>query len=298
MKGKLTISVDLELAWGVWDELTPERLRLAEDAERPICAALIELFDRHAIRATWAMVAALLDEKSSEARPGAKGCWYAPDIVERLLAAKTQHEIGSHGGHHVYYDEIDAASAGEDLAFARNIHRRSDLPFVSMVFPRNTIGHLPELEKAGLRVFRGPDAGPVTTLRKAVRPLGQAANLADKLLPFPPPLVHAARRGAMIEVPGSMLLIGRNGLRRFVLPTVTRAKLERGLARARSHGGVFHVWFHPSNFYYRRDEQLDTLDWFLERAADEAARGHIDVLTMGAYADSQSTERSSPAMAS
>ncbi|HEV7463198.1 MAG TPA: hypothetical protein VGN85_04715 [Methyloceanibacter sp.] len=75
MTGKLTISIDLELAWGVWDTVTPGRLRLAEEAERPIVAALIALFDRHAIPATWAMVAALLDEKSASARPGPKSCW-------------------------------------------------------------------------------------------------------------------------------------------------------------------------------------------------------------------------------
>ena len=40
--GKLTISIDLELAWGVWDHLAPQDLRLAESEERPICAALIE----------------------------------------------------------------------------------------------------------------------------------------------------------------------------------------------------------------------------------------------------------------
>ena len=87
MTGKLTISIDLELAWGVWDTITPERLRLAEEAESPIAAALIALFDRHAIPATWAMVAALLDEKSASARPGPKSCWFAPDVVERLVAA-------------------------------------------------------------------------------------------------------------------------------------------------------------------------------------------------------------------
>jgi hypothetical protein len=39
-KGALTISIDLELAWGVWDRLTPDDLRMAETAERPICAAV------------------------------------------------------------------------------------------------------------------------------------------------------------------------------------------------------------------------------------------------------------------
>ena len=84
-RGALTISIDLELAWGVWDILTPEDLRLAESAERPICMALLDLFDRYQVAATWAMVAAILDRESGQARPGAPACWYAPDIVERIV---------------------------------------------------------------------------------------------------------------------------------------------------------------------------------------------------------------------
>jgi len=230
-------------------------------------------------------VAALLDERSGEAHPGAKSCWYAPDIIEQLLAAKTRHEIGSHSGRHVYFDKVSAVEAEEDLTFARHIHQSNGLPFMSMVFPRNDVGHLAELEGMGLRVFRGPDVGPVTALRQMSQPIGQAANLVEKLLPFPPPIVNPTRRGAMTDIPGSMLLIGRNGPRRFVLPAVTRNKLQSGLARARRQGGVFHLWFHPSNFYYRREEQLATLDWFLEHAAHEAGAGRIDICTMEQHAD-------------
>jgi hypothetical protein len=61
--------------------------------------------------------------------------------------------------------------------------------------------------------------------------------------------------------------------------------MRSGLARACRSGGTFHLWFHPSNFYYRRDEQLATLAWFLEHAANEASRGHVDIRTMGSYAD-------------
>ena len=52
MAGKLTISIDLELAWGFWDILTPDILRLSEAAERPICDRLLELFDRYHTRTT------------------------------------------------------------------------------------------------------------------------------------------------------------------------------------------------------------------------------------------------------
>jgi len=78
MKGTLTISIDLELAWGVWDSLTPEQLRMAETAERPISAALIELFDRHSIQATWAMVAASSMRRARRYAPAAKPAGLRP----------------------------------------------------------------------------------------------------------------------------------------------------------------------------------------------------------------------------
>jgi hypothetical protein len=294
MSGKLTISVDLELAWGVWDHLSPEDLRLAENAERPICAALIELFDRHQVPATWAVVAALLDERSADAHPGAKACWFAPDVVERLRHNKAGHEIGSHSGRHIYFDTASADAAREDLEFARDIHRRHDLAFDSFVFPRGAAGHLDIVAHAGLKVFNAADAGWVDGARKLGTRCGQMANLVDKLLPIPPALAGIERRGELIHIAKSMLLMGRNGPRRFVLPFVTRAKLAAGLRRAEVTGGIFHLWFHPSNFYYRGEEQLATLDWFLGHAANEAARGRIELRTMGSYAGAaQATVRAS-----
>jgi len=290
MAGKLTISIDLELAWGVWDHVTPEDLRLAESAERPICAALIDLFDRHQVPATWAVVAALLDEASAAARPGAQACWFAPDIVERLRRNTAGHEIGSHSGRHIYFDGASAEAARADLDFARDIHRAHGLAFDSFVFPRGAAGHLDVVAGVGLKVFNYADVGWVETARRFGRRIGQVANLADKLLPVPPSPARAERRGALIHIPKSMLLMGRNGPRRFVLPAVTRAKLEAGLRRAQASGGIFHIWFHPSNFYYRGAEQLATLDWFLGYAAREAACGRIELRTMGSYADAPTAE--------
>jgi peptidoglycan/xylan/chitin deacetylase (PgdA/CDA1 family) len=282
--GKLTISIDLELAWGVWDHLTPEDLKMAEAAERPICTALIDLFERYQVPATWAVVAALLDEASSDRHPGPKACWFAPDIVERLVKTSAGHEIGSHSGRHIYFDTSDAAEAREDLAFAKSVHRANALPFVSFVFPRGAAGHLDAVAAAGLRTFNYADVGWVEAARRAGRRAGQVANLVDKLLPIPPRPATVENSGTLVHIPKSMLLMGRNGLRRFVLPGVTRAKMRLGLERARREGGTFHLWFHPSNFYYRREEQLATLAWFLAYAADEASLGRIEICTMGSYA--------------
>ncbi len=284
-KGKLVISIDLEAAWGVWDVLTPEQLRLAEEAERPICAALVDLFDRYQVPATWAMVAALLHEPSAASRPGSTTCWYAPDIIARIVNAKAGHEIGSHSGRHIYFGQSTAAQAREDLEFARSIHRAHELPFTSFIFPRNAVAHLDVLAEVGLKVFRGNDVDWTAAARRMERHLGQAANLLDKMLPIPPSPVSTRTCGTLTDVPASMLLMGRNGLRRFVLPGVTRRKLRMGLDRIRRRGEIFHLWFHPSNFYYRRDEQLATLAWFLELAADEASRGEIEICTMGSLAN-------------
>jgi peptidoglycan/xylan/chitin deacetylase (PgdA/CDA1 family) len=293
-KGKLTISVDLELAWGVWDWVTAEHLQMAETAERPIAAALIELFDRYEIAATWAIVAALLDEDSAKSRPGRTACWYAPDIVDRLLAAKVKHEIGTHSGRHIYFDTATADEARADLAFARDIHRTHGLPFRSFVYPRGGGGHFDVAYAAGLRTCSFSDVGWVEAVRRLGRRAGQGAHLLDMLLPIPPHPARPEPAGGLVNIRKSMLLMARNGPRRFVLPLVTRAKLRAGLARAQATGGTFHLWFHPSNFYYRRDEQLATLADFLEHAANEAGRGRIEIATMGAYADLSQNPSPSP----
>jgi peptidoglycan/xylan/chitin deacetylase (PgdA/CDA1 family) len=289
-KGKLTISIDLELAWGFWDILTPEILRQSESAERPICDALLELFDRYAVPATWAVVAAMLDRASAQGRPGREASWYAPDIVERIRAAKASHEIGSHGGRHLYYDRMSAAQAQADLDFVADVHRRNGLTLASFVFPRNAVGHLDLLARAGFRVFRGPDTGWARLAPRLGASAGRVVTFADKVLPIPPAPARPQAYGGLVDVAGSMLLPGRDGARRFILPQVSRAKLAMGLKRAQRSGETFHFWFHPCNFYYRREEQFATLTWFLERAAEEASRGDIEICTMAAYAQSVPAE--------
>jgi hypothetical protein len=234
----------------------------------------------------WAMVAALLDEKRAHARPGPKSCWFAPDVVERSSPPRraTRSAPIADG------TSISTGSARRRRKAISALRGPSTGRMVSPS-PRCEVGHLKQLAGVGLRTFRAPDAGPATAIRRVSEPLGQAANLAGKALPLPPPVVAAKRSGGMIDVPGSMLLMARNGVRRFVLPSVTRAKLKSGLERARRSGGIFHLWLHPSNFYHRREEQLATLDWFLGHAANEGGQERIEICTMGSYADRKASDQ-------
>ena len=62
-----------------------------------------------------------------------------------------------------------------------------------------------------------------------------------------------------------------------------RTKLRAGLHRAVDEARLFHLWFHPSNFYTDLDGQLALLDGVLAEAAALVRQGRLDVLPMGAF---------------
>jgi hypothetical protein len=110
------------------------------------------------------------------------------------------------------------------------------------------------------------------------------ANLADQALPIAPPAVQPVAKDGVVNLPGSMLFASKNGLRQLVAPSVTGAKLTRGLSAARRQRGVFHLWFHPSNFYYRQQSQFALFERFIAQVAEDSRRGVIDLKPMASFA--------------
>ena len=235
---------------------------------------LLGLFRTHELPVTWAFVGRLLDDsRGFDGLRGDRGCWYAPDLVEAIRDDPVDHEIATHSYGHVYFGESSAEAVRADLMRARAVHEAHGLPFRSLVFPRNQVAHLDIVAEAGIEVFRSVDAGVLQAVSRRAPQLRPLVNLADKALPIAPPVVHPVRRDhGLIELPSSLLLIGRNGLRRVVSPAALRSKLRAGLTRAVETGALFHLWFHPSNFYTGLESQLDVLDDALGRAAELAAR--------------------------
>jgi hypothetical protein len=283
-RGAVTISIDLELAWGNWDNLTSGHIAQIEHKERPIVKRLVELLDQFQLPVTWAFVAALLDPGSARGRPGGEHLWYAPDVIDRIRSASVHHDLGSHGGRHIYLDTVSDAEAEDDLGLAQSVHQREGLAWGSFVFPRNQVGRKPLLSRHGVRVYRGTDHAWHQRIRNRQRKLGRAANLVDKMLPIAPETVQPEADGAMINLPGSLLFFGREGVRRFAAPGVMQSKLRKGLEAARHDGGVFHLWFHPSNFWYDTETQAETFGAFAREVAESAGRGEIEVRPMAAFA--------------
>jgi peptidoglycan/xylan/chitin deacetylase (PgdA/CDA1 family) len=292
-RGSLTISIDVEILWGVWDLAAKKVERHCAGLERTITKRLLELFAKYDVRATWAVVARLLDDdRGFDGLRGPAECWFAPDIIEAIQRDPVDHEIGSHSYRHIYFHASTREEVLDDLRRAAAVHAVHGLPFTSFVFPRNQVGHLDVLEEVGLKVFRSTDAGLLRWAERRVGRLRPVFNLAEKALALPSPVVHPVLHdNGLIELPSSMLLMARTGMRRLVHPRALARKLTAGVHRAAREGANFHLWFHPSNFYAETDEQLDILERGLMEAASLRDRGELEIRTMGDFVGAADAHR-------
>ncbi|MEO5370963.1 MAG: hypothetical protein H7833_12910 [Magnetococcus sp. DMHC-1] len=303
-QGALTISIDLELAWGRCDiPYRPDELATIR-AERIVVARLAELFEKYRIRATWAIVGhLLLDEPppwqelphpdlprpvvADEIRDwlfqlpkDLDPAWYGNDLLAIIQGIQPVQEIGSHSFFHIPFDQAQPAAARADLAAVQNWHMKRGLPCQAFVFPRNRVGYLDLLQEIGIRVYRGRTSHWYDRLpSKAAKRL---LNLLTFLLRLPPPtVIPVPAPHGLINLPDSMLLLGRNGLRRLVPPGNLIAMANSGLERAARQGRVFHLWFHPSNFSSATEQQFSILETILDRADRLREQGHLAILAMG-----------------
>jgi len=307
--GTLTISIDTEIAWGRCDRRITQEDHAALARERAIVQRLLALFSAYNIQATWAIVGHLLLKECSwegavvhpeVPRPILSGeigdwffqhpsravtddpLWYGRDILELIRNATPPQEIGSHSFCHMPFDErrsnSDAVRA--DLFAAQELHEAEGLAFDSFIFPRNVVGYRELVASSGLKGYRGNtphwyDSIPVPPLRRLL-------SLASFVIPIAPPSVRPSLDSVgLVNIPDSMLLMGRNGLRALISSRALVRKGIAGLQRAVKQGEVFHLWFHPSNFAHRTEEQFQVLENILQHADGLKRRGVLKVRTMG-----------------
>ena len=272
-RGVFCISIDLELGWGYVDNPSVEHMRLVQRLERPVISRLLEIFGEYEIPATWATVGRLLEREAEPSGPSAahtlEEAWYAPDVVEQIRGARCEQEIGSHSFGHIIYSKATQAQAAADLDAAARVHKAHGLDFVSFVFPDNKVNHIGLLAARGIKVFRS--GASTETLSR----FGRLGRAVDKFLPTAPgtvqPIFHDS---GLIELPGCLPLIGRNGIRRLIAPGIVLHKARCGLDAAANSKSVFHFWFHPHNLYFGADTQFKLLTAIAAMAA-ELRRKHM-----------------------
>ena len=305
-RGVFTISIDLELAWGMCDKPIKPSARYMINFERKIVQRILDLFSKYDIQATWAVVAhLLLTECKWEGervhpeinRPITKNLkydwffqhpknhndplWYGSDIIGWIRNSSPKQEIGSHSFCHLPYHEgiTNRNAVRADIERAKKLHEVFDLPFEAFIFPYNVVGYRNLLSKAGICVYRGKshrwyDSIPCRSFRRLL-------NLIYFLIAVPPQTVTATfDELGLVDIPDSMFLLARTGVRGLVSSRNLIKMGIMGLNRAVKAGKIFHLWFHPLNFAYKTNKQFYVLESILRHAQHLRERGQLDILTM------------------
>ena len=319
MTATFTLTLDTELFWGSFDQMTPEHFAHLYPNIRGTIASILKLLDQYEVSATWAVLGHLfLSECRRDAsglahpelvrpqqswRPGdwysVDPCtdgirdplWYGEDILDALQATHTPQEIGCHSFSHVLYGDpaLTREAVDADLDICVALAARRGITLRSFVFPRNSEGHHEALQAHGFHAYRGADP---TWHAGLPGQLGRVAHLADQLAGLPPPVSHPTERlPGLWNIPGSCLLIHRTGIRGLI-PTASRIrKAKAGLQRAKATGGGFHLWTHPFNLASDPQYMIAVLDAILREAVEHRDRGDLVIEPMGTIAQRLSIAR-------
>jgi peptidoglycan/xylan/chitin deacetylase (PgdA/CDA1 family) len=311
MKASFILSLDLELAWGSIDK--PEMFRRNEKyylETRNIVVNLLQLFEKYQFGCTWAIVGHLFLDRCEE-RNGIKHpeivrsilengkpdwfsvdpctsikrdpLWYGKDIVENILKCSVDQEIGSHSFAHILYGDTHTTQEAVDTDLKESVRLASEsgLQLNSFIFPRNSEGFYHELKNHGFICYRGDTK---TWYRKFQGKTKKILHICDQALGLKPNIIYPEYKESLINIPGSMLYLSRDGFRKFI-PIASRVrKAKKGIDQAIRSKSIFHLWFHPFNIASDSDNLLKGLEDILLYLKTREKKGEIEVLTMGEIA--------------
>lgn len=242
MVGTVLISLDFELGWG-HRTARPEYVdRLRDEAGRieERIRSLVELFERHEIVATWAVVGRLLSPDSDPAFDGR-------DLFDALLSSSPAHEVGLHSHRHQPYDELTQEEAAADLKDGLEMLAEWNQRPRSFVFPQNRVAHIDLLRERGFTCYRTD------------RQVSRLGRLRELLRPETVSLPSEPERPVGLPETGFLAAQRRPGwlLKRMVW---------HGLEAVSGSERLVHYWLHPHNVVTRPsllpvlDDILDTID--------------------------------------
>jgi peptidoglycan/xylan/chitin deacetylase (PgdA/CDA1 family) len=314
--GRLVISFDFELFWGVRDSTTLERYGPNILGVREAIPRLLETFEKHGIHATWGTVGFLFfDDKDEllahlpEVRPDYADRRLSPfeairDIgpdekrdpyhfglsLLRQIQACPGQEIGTHTFSHYYCLEAgqDEVAFRADLWAARRAAARIGVRLRSITFPRHQIndGYLGICRELGLIAYRGQPRSWMHDPYERRMPLRRALRLADSYLAISGHNGGRARRGpgGMIDVPASRFLRPFTP-RLAALESLRLRRLTAEMRRAACDGAIYHLWWHPHNFGRNLDENFAVLDRLVATFRELALEHGMQASTMAEVAE-------------
>jgi peptidoglycan/xylan/chitin deacetylase (PgdA/CDA1 family) len=318
MSGRLVISLDFELHWGVRDHMTVEKYRSNLIGVRRAVPEILRLFREHAIHATWATVGFLFAETREEllaGLPEERPAYTQPaldpyrgleqevgaDEVDdpfhfaasliRTIAETPHQEVGTHTFSHYYCLEPgqDEATFAADLRAAAMLAARRGVTLSSLVFPRNQVNprYLETCRFGGIVAYRGPTRSWLYVPRAESEEswVRRGLRLIDAYAPLSGDNSYRLTSGgtAPVNVSASRFLRPWSSRLRLLEPLRMR-RIERDLERAARGGRIYHLWWHPHNFGTNLEPNLAFLRKLLERYTTLRGRYGMQSVTMGELA--------------
>lgn len=184
--GKMVISLDFELYWGVTDSKSIDAYQSNILGVQSVIPELLHLFDQYQIKATFAIVGFLFCHNKKELLEHlpktlpqyknknlspyinhvdkmkdddlTRAYYFAPELIQ-LIKNYSQHEIATHTFSHYYCLEAgqQATDFFYDLEAALKIASAYQINITSIVFPRNQYNKtcLNLCEELGIQCYRG-----------------------------------------------------------------------------------------------------------------------------------------------
>ncbi len=312
MPGKLIVSLDFELFWGMLDCSTLDDYGDNVMGGRGAIPRLLELFQKYDIHATWATVGFLFGENRQELanyfpeaslRPTYEDpkldpygwfdkigeneqeapCFYAPSLIKQIAEVPGQ-EIGSHTFCHYYCREKGQTLAHfeADMNAARAIGKAKGFDLTSVVLPRNQCE--PEyteiLHKCGFTAYRDEENDWIHEKIKCF-PLLRLLRLVDVYLPLTGQGGYVPKQeNGIWNLTGSRAFkaVSRS---RYPLEGLKVRRIKKQLHHAAKNDLTFHLWWHPHNMGKDTDLFLKQLEEVLQYYAQLREEYGMESRNMG-----------------
>lgn len=293
--GKLVISLDFELYWGIRDKKTLEEYGANILGVRQAMPRMLDLFDQYQTHATFATVGLLFASEKKDLfqfSPTIKPQYsdpnlspynghfdtvgesedddlyhYASSLIDQIQH-RGHHEIGTHTFSHYYCLEKgqNLADFQRDIQSAVNIAKSKNVTLKSLVFPRNQFNeeYLQVCLHHGITNYRGNEKSwfykaegtdEETLLKKLIRMADNYVNLSGHNCASENEI--AAKKP--FDIPSSRFLRPFSPSLKF-LEGLRLKRIKDGMTYAAKTGRVYHLWWHPHNFGTHQDENFAFLE--------------------------------------
>ena len=318
--GKLVVSLDFELMWGVRDLVTVNTYGQHINGVHTALPQILQHFEQYGIKGTFAAVGFLFFKDKQEllqglpevmpqyadtnlspygsylhetvgAHAGEDPYHYGDHLIELIKNTPGQ-EIGTHTFSHYYCLEPgqDLEAFRHDLQAALAIAQRRGINLSSIIFPRNQVNeaYLQVCETMGLITYRSNEESWIYKARNwnDETLLRRAFRLLDAYVNisghhcYTEQYMHSDN---MVNIPASRFLRPYSKKLKG-LENLRLKRIKDSMTHAAKNKLTYHLWWHPHNFGINQEENFAFLTQILQHYQELKARYNFTSITMSELA--------------